>query len=278
MSVFAQYAAWKAGVPVRITHSHSTAGKGELQRNVAKYTLRLLANIFPTHRCACTAYAGEWLFGKKHSAEIKIWKNAIEIDKYALDESKRNYIRHQYNVSDDEVLLGHVGRFMPQKNHRFLINVFAEYKKIMPKSKLMLVGDGKDEDMIKAYVKEKGLSEYIIFAGSFAEVEAFYQAFDVFLLPSLYEGLGMVAIEAQVSGLPVLISDAVPDDVLITDCVTKIALKMSAKEWAEQIENHRNKVKRLDHTEEIRNAGYDIKTAAQEMTKWYLELNNDIVK
>lgn len=211
LSVFPLGAAKRAGVPIRIAHSHSTSGRGELAKNALKCVLRTQANRYPTHRFACSRLAGEWLFG--HGADFEVVYNAIDLRRFSFDPVARASVRSDLGLTDDQFAIGHVGRFAAQKNHRFLIEAFSAAAKLRPESVLLLVGAGEDRPLAERWVKEYRVSEKVIFLGQRPDVDRLYQAFDAFVLPSLYEGLGLVGIEAQVSGLPCLFSNAITNEI-----------------------------------------------------------------
>lgn len=143
LSAFSLFAAWAAGAPVRILHNHSTSSPGETKRNIMKFMLRPFARLFANHYLACSRLAGEWMYGRKmmDSGKVTIVNNAIDLKKYAFNPQKRNLLRKELGLAD-EFVIGHVGRFMFQKNHEFLIDVFAEAYKKNPHMALLLVGDG----------------------------------------------------------------------------------------------------------------------------------------
>lgn len=155
LNVFPLYAAKRAGVPVRISHSHTTAAKGEWRKNILKYSLRPFAKVYATHYAACSEMAGKWLFGKKTMGhgEVTILHNAIELDKYKYDENVRKEVRKELGLDEDKFVIGHVGRFCYQKNQDFLIDVFEEVYKRNPNAVLLMVGDGEDLPRIKERVK-----------------------------------------------------------------------------------------------------------------------------
>ena len=266
LSVFSLYGAKKAGVPVRILHNHSTAGKGE-KKNIIKYTLRPFCNLFPTERAACSKHAGEWIFGKNSS--FKVINNAIDLSKYKFNQSIRDRIRSELGI-DDKFVVGHIGRFCYAKNQEFLVDIFNEIVKTTD-AVLLLLGSGETQTEVESKVRSLGLKDKVIFAGNKLNANEYYQAMDTFVFPSRYEGLGMVAIEAQVSGLPVICSTEVPSDVAITDLVEFCPLSASASEWAELILSDRISERR-DTTDKIRNAGYDILTEAKKLEEYYLDL------
>lgn len=214
LSVFPLRAAKKAGVPVRIAHSHSTSGKGEYAKNALKSVLKTQSNRYPTHRFACSKFAGEWLFGK--AAHFEVVYNAIDLDRFRFNVEARAEARADLGLVGNQFAIGHVGRFTAQKNHAFLIDVFTEVAKRRDDAVLLLVGTGEAEASVKALVDERGLTDRVKFLGQRSDVNRLYQAFDAFVLPSLYEGLGLVGVEAQVSGLPCLLSDAITREVDVT--------------------------------------------------------------
>ena len=214
LSVFPLRAAKKAGVPVRIAHSHSTSGKGEHVKNALKTVLKTQSNRYPTYRFACSKFAGEWLFGK--GADFEVVYNAIDLSRFRFNAGARAQARADLGLVGNQFAIGHVGRFTAQKNHAFLIDVFTEVVKRRDDAVLLLVGTGEAGASVKALVDERGLTERVKFMGQRNDVNRLYQAFDAFVLPSLYEGLGLVGVEAQVSGLPCLLSDSITREVDVT--------------------------------------------------------------
>lgn len=263
LSVLSLYGAKKAGIKIRIAHNHSTAGKGEIKKNIIKYILKPFSKIYPTHLCACTRYAGEWLFGKK--ADIKILHNAIDVQKFKFDKSIRDKVRKEINL-EDKFIIGHVGRLCFQKNQEFLIDLLYEVRK-KKDAVLLLIGEG-DTKKLKEKAKKLGMLAYIVFLGPEDNINNYYQAMDCFVLPSRYEGLGIVAIEAQAAGLPTICSTAVPREAKITDLVDFLDLNAPISKWAEKVKS----VKRKDVSEEIKKAGYDIKMESEKLLQYYERL------
>lgn len=214
LSVFPLRAAKAAGVPIRIAHSHSTSGKGEPIRNIAKAILRTQANRYPTHRFACSRFAGEWLFGA--GPEFEVIYNAVDLGRFAFDSEVRSAVRAELGLDDSQFVIGHVGRFAPQKNQGFLMDAFAEMAQQRPDSVLLFAGEGEEKQLAERHADELGISDKVMFLGQCSEINRLYQAFDAFALPSLYEGLGIVGVEAQAAGLPCLLSDAVTREVNLT--------------------------------------------------------------
>ena len=245
LSVFPLSAAKKVGVPVRIAHSHSTMGKGEFTKNIMKLALRPFANVYPTVRFACSHYAGEWLFGK--NVDFTVIPNGIELDKFRFDPVVRQETRKELGVAEDAFLIGHVGRFMPQKNQAFLVDVLAEVLPSNPNAMIAFVGDGPDKPAVQLHAEELGIADRVLFLGQRSDVNRLYQAFDVFCLPSLYEGLCLVGIEAQRAGLTCLFSDAVSREVDVTKANKFISIK-NTSDWFSTLEkfNQNGNCKRLE--------------------------------
>ena len=266
LSVFPLFAAKRAGVPVRIAHNHSTAAKGETKKNILKYMLRPFAKVYATHYAACSKYAAEWLFGKKsmERGEITIFNNAIDLDKFKYDKNVQNEVRKELGI-EDKFVIGHVGRFCYQKNQEFLIDVFEEVYKQNPNAVLMLIGDGSNRKKIEKKVGQQNLEDSVLFLGNRNDVNRLYQAMDVFVLPSRYEGLGMVAVEAQFCGVKTVISDRVPDDAKVLDNIVSLPLTCSIKDWAYNILTKNNFGKIYGGKYEA----YDISKCAVKLEKYY---------
>lgn len=216
---------------------------------------------------ACSKLAGDWLYKKGYV----VLPNAIDIDKFAFNEQARQEIRRRYAISDDEFVLGHVGLFNEQKNHKFLIEVFAEYLKINPKSRLLLVGSGEKVEAIKTQAKLLGVFDKVIFAGTQQDMPAYYSAFDIFVFPSLWEGLGIVNIEAQASGLYGLLSYFVPQDVNIAGKLKYLQLHIA--DWVCELDsfckNYQRRVASDANIVAIRQAGYDLCELSDKLLEIY---------
>ena len=269
LAVFSLFAAWFANVPVRINHNHSTASKGETKRNLLKYLLRPLATLFATHYCACSSYAGEWLFGKQlvREGKVTIFNNAIRIEDYAYNSALREAMRKELHI-ENKFVVGHVGRFCFQKNHEFLIDVFKLVHNKDKNAILLLVGIGELQDAIKQKVLNSGLQNSVIFLGARKDVNKLYQAMDVFVLPSHYEGLPVVGVEAQAAGLPCILSDQMTDETVIIKETKVLPLNAGAAVWAETILETKN-LNRRNTMEDVKKAGFDIKTEAKKMEAYY---------
>ena len=276
MAVFALRAAKKADVPVRIVHSHTTSNKKEFIRNMMKNILRPFSKVYATEYMACSELAGRWLYGNKTYDKGKVFllNNAIDFDKFRYNEELRNKKRKELNISDDTFVIGNIGRFVEQKNHSYLIDIFYEIYKQKSNLLLLLVGQGPLMNEIKEKVNNLGLNDCVLFLGQRNDVNEIYQVMDLFLFPSLYEGLGMVAIEAQASGLPCVVSTEVPKIAQITDFFIFVDLKSNVKIWCKEIKKMLN-VKRQNNSKKIISSGYSIKSEVLNLEKFYKGHEND---
>lgn len=274
LSVFSLFAAKCADVPVRIAHSHSTTNKKEWKKNIVKIILRPFTKLVATDYMACTEHAGRWMFGNKNFANDKIYilNNAIDLDKFKYNEKIRSKIRKDLNISKDTVVIGHIGRFVAQKNHTQLIDIFNDYHKKNNNSILMLIGQGPLMEEIKEKVNNLGLNDCVIFLGQKDNVNEYYNAMDLFLFPSLYEGLGMVVIEAQVNGLPCIVSDEVPKIAKISDNIKFISIKDSGLRWVSILEDLNNSSRNKSNNTAFDK--YDIKLENIKLTDFYLSSLN----
>ena len=191
LSVFPLRIAKKAKIPVRIAHSHSTSNKKEWKKNILKMILRPLSKLYANNYFACTEYAGKWLFGKKvvERKELNVINNAIDLKKFEFNKNTREDLRKELGIKEDVLVIGHVGRFMKQKNHDFLIDVFNELIKKNENSILMLIGQGPLLNEMKQKVRDLNIEDKVKFIGQVTNVEKYYNIMDVFLFPSIYEGL-----------------------------------------------------------------------------------------
>ena len=274
LSVFSLFAAKCAGVPVRIAHSHSTTNKQEKKKNLVKQVLRPFSKVFATDYMACTEHAGRWLFGNKEydNGNVYLLNNAIDLDKFKYDEKLRKEKRKELNIKEDTLVIGHVGRFVEQKNHRFLIDIFNEVHKQNKNSILLLIGQGPLMDEMKQKVDSLGISDSVKFLGQREDVSELYNAMDLFLFPSLYEGLGMVLIEAQANGLPCIASTEVPKIAKVSQNVSFLELKSSVTVWCEEIIKMIG-MERLININILVEKGYDIKNESGNLSKKYIKLH-----
>ena len=265
LSVFPLMAAKRAGVPVRIAHSHSTSGKGEHARNAVKWVLKRFSRFYPTDLAACGTYAGEWLFGK--GADFTVFPNAIELERFAFDREVRAEVREELRISDGTFVVGHLGRFVSQKNHAFLMRAFARFHDEASDSVLLLAGAGPLQEGAEVFAGELGIQGSVRFLGQRPDANRLYQAFDAFALPSLYEGFCVVGVEAQAAGLPCLFSDAITREVGLDPRSRFLPLDEEA--WADALLRARDgRPGSREMTPAVR--AYDIETAARKLEDYYL--------
>ena len=236
LSVFSLFPAWLAGAKIRILHNHSTSVPSETKRNFAKLILRPFAKIFANQYFACSEYAARWMFGSQlvDANKVKIINNAVDLSKYAFNQSVRDELREQLALND-KFVIGHVGRFMYQKNHEFLIDIFKEFNKKVESSVLLLIGDGPLKKRMEEKVHKLGLDDKVIFLGLRSDVEKFYNVMDIFVLPSFYEGLPVVGVECQANSLPILSSTNVTREMQITELINFKELSTGSAAWADEI-------------------------------------------
>lgn len=267
-SYFALKEAKKLNIPVRISHSHN-APRGFDLKSIIRYYFR--ANLKPqvTHMFTCGEEAGIWLYGKKQQDQVIMMNNAIDAKLYQYHPAVEEEMRKELGL-EGKFVIGHVGRFFPQKNHTFLIEIFAKVYQQNKNAVLLLVGGGELETEIKAKVEGLNLTEAVKFLGVRSDIHRLMQAFDVFILPSLFEGFPVTMVEAQAAGLPCIISDQVPPQCAITKNVEIISLKKSPQQWAERLLTYQNTQKQNTY-ETIVKQNFDIKANAQWLQQFYLE-------
>lgn len=273
LSVFPLRAAKRAGVPVRIAHSHSSSGggEGEAARDVLKSILRRFSDVYPTHRFACGERAGRWLF---RGASFEVVPNAVDLFEFRPDAHDGLAMRADLGIPKNAFVVGHIGRMAPQKNHRKLLGVFASLLELEPDAFLVLAGDGMLMGEVRSEAERLEISAHILFLGQRADAARLYRAFDVFCLPSVYEGFPVVAVECQASGTPILASDAVSPEVAVTPLMEFEALESDEGAWAHHLLGMRNRSLAEGELEGL--AAYDIGAAAGRLLDKYLSLARDI--
>lgn len=275
LSVFPLYAAKRAGVPNRICHSHSTAAKGETKKNIIKNVLRPFSKIYPTQFFACSDKAGKWLYGE--NAKFEIINNAIDLRKFAFDPEMRCEVRKELGI-EGKFVVGHLGRFCYQKNHDFLIDIFEEIHHKREDAVLIMAGEGELEPHIREKVERMGLSDCVKFLGVRRDAPRLYQAMDVFLLPSRYEGLPVVGVEAQAAGLPLITTDLVTKETKILDSTRFLSSADPVSQWADAVLDSVNGYERHDTEQEMRTAGFDIEAEAQKLMERYDSMTENLLR
>ena len=258
----------KYGIKVRILHSHNARGADGAVKKIRNYLFNQWGIRYANQYFACSVKAGNYLFGEKRCGQLVVLPNAIRLERYAFDKKKRKTIRDSLGVKEHELLLGHVGRFAEQKNHEGLLKIFAETRKRGMDTKLVLLGDGELREKTGQLAEELGIKDQVLFAGVVANVPDYLSAMDIFLLPSLYEGLPVVCVEAQAAGLPCLISDQVTREIALTDQIWFLA-NGDLDSWCDRIRKisaegrSRNAVKGLEQ--------YDIVRQTRNLEERYLQ-------
>lgn len=266
MSYFPLWVAKKKGVPVRIGHSHSSKLDKDFKYPIKFFALKKMPTVANEY-FACSKMAGEFMWPNQ---KFNVVHNAIELNKFAYDEETRRAVRNKLKISNSSFVIGHVGRFYYVKNQFFLIDVFYEIVKEKPDSFLILVGKGEDEAKIRCKISDAGLEEKVLILIDRLDVNELYQAFDIFVMPSLFEGLPVVGVEAQANGLPCVFSQNVSEEVILTHSAERFSLNNNAKEWADLILK-KNIERNENAVFELSNSGYDIKKEAKKLENWYLK-------
>ena len=275
LSVFPLFAAKLAGIKVRIAHSHSTTNKKEFLRNLIKNFLKHFSKLFANEYFACSELAGIWLFGKSNFKKGKVFivHNAIDTERFKFNQELRDQTRKEFGISDDTILLGNVGRLCRQKNQKFLLDLLSKLD--LNRYKLLILGQGELKNDLVEYAKKIGVYNNVIFVDKSTQPEKFYNAFDIFLLPSLYEGLPVSGVEAQVNGLTCLFSDNVTKEVKL--CTDSSFVSVSfAYDWLKIIRCF-NSAERigLRKTNKAYN-DFDIMSQSSELLKKYKSIVNFI--
>ena len=279
LSVFSLLAAWLAGAKIRILHNHSSSVPSETGRNIMKVILRPLAKLFANRYFACSRSAAIWMYGEKcvDAGKVTLINNAVDLAKYRFNIEKREKLRRQLGLTD-RFVIGHVGRFVYPKNHQFLINIFYEVQKLNPQARLVLIGNGPLRPVIEAQVRKLHIGDKVTFLGLRSDVQDLYNALDLFVLPSYYEGLPVVGVEAQANGLPMMVSDRVTHELCLTDIIQFKRLEDGAESWAESINKYSlngTVLSRKDTFNLMTKSGYNIRQAAAFLEDLYFQCIKD---
>lgn len=268
LSVFSLFAAWSCGVKYRILHNHSTSSGVEKKRDIIKKILRPFNVMLTNKPCACSELAARWMYGDKavDADRVQVFRNGVDTEKFAFSSEYREVIRKEFNIENKRVI-GHVGRFMTQKNHFFLIDLFERYAKDDDSAVLMLVGDGELKADVMRYVADRSLSDKVIFTGVRMDVYKLFSAFDVFVLPSLYEGLPVVGMEACAAGLPLLLADTITRECAISDYVEFLPID-NVDRWSDSIRRSLN-VDRETIARTMVGGPFDIRECVKVLENYY---------
>lgn len=266
-SPFYFYYAKKNGIKIRILHSHQTKYAGTFSHSIRNVPLIYLGKKLATAYVACTTAAGDFLFKKE---KFSILNNAIDITRFKFNKKTRERVRKKLGIND-EIILGHLGRMEPEKNHEFILNLFSYITKSEHNIKLLLVGSGSLKNDIKDKILKLNIGDKVIIIDDVSNPEDYYQAMDVFIFPSHYEGLGIVAIEAQTSGLPIICNKNLPKDIDITKNIVRLSLDDSYETWTKAIKKA-SKKQRKDCSEIVEKSKFNILKETENLEKYYKEL------
>lgn len=264
-------AAKVSGAKVIISHAHNNSCEGRIKRAIHKINKQFIP-VFANEFFACSVQAGKYFFSKRvvNSENFKVVKNTVDTQKFKIDSLARKKKREEFNIREETFVIGHVGGFREQKNHIFLLQIFKEVLKKRPNSKMVLIGEGKLKTQIEIEIKMLGIEEQIILLGNRNDIHDIMQIFDVFVLPSLFEGFGIVLIEAQSSGIPCITTKQIPFETQVSEMFYRVDLNGKTEDWVEQILESSKKSKRVDE----RVKGYDLKMCSIELEKTYEILAN----
>lgn len=265
---FSSVAAKSAGFDHIIVHSHNSS---TIYNIYTHYVFRFFLKHLNIIRFACGQDAGKWMFANK---KFTVIKNGINVSEFSFNKEIRKKIREKYNW-ENKFIIGHVGRFNKQKNQEFLVKSFATFVQKNPDSLLVLIGEGELENEIKILSKKLGVSHKVVFLGVRDDVNELYQGMDLFVFPSLFEGLPVVLVEVQSSDLASVISNNITTEVDIIDNIYRLPVNTNEDEWAKLFYLiKKEKYIRRSRLEQIKKAGYDSQTIAQKLEKFYLSLSN----
>lgn len=275
MSELGYYAfveAEKQGIPIRICHAHSAPRLSDFDlKMIVRENFKYRMRPYMTHMFTCAVDSGLWLYGRKNIKKFIMMNNAVDAKQLSYNDKVSTEIKKILNI-ERKFVIGHIGRFERAKNHNFLIDIFYNIYKLNPESALILVGEGSLEDKIKNKVGKLGIDNAVKFLGVRADIEKIIQAFDVFLFPSLYEGLGIALIEAQAAGLHCITSDrVVPQETKITELLEYVSLKSDAEFWANKTLQYNDGYERKDTYDEVVKSGYDINHNVKWLENFYLD-------
>lgn len=267
----------KNNIKIRIMHSHMAFEKQNIIKKMIRYIIVFLINIFATDKFACGNDAAIWLYGKKKflNNEIRIINNAIDLEKFKYNDEYRKIIRKAFHLTSREKLILNVARLSKQKNQLFLLDVMKNIVKKEKDYKLFIVGDGEDKDLLIDYVKKNELENFVLFLGLRKDINKILSASDIFVLPSLYEGLPVVLAEAQASGIECLVSKKITDEISITKSIKYLPIQ-NVDEWVNKIMNSSYNQNRIIGYEAMVNSKFDIKSESRKLFDYYTKRYYDV--
>lgn len=275
MNIFAMMVGQQCRIPIRINESISMGHKSD-KKTVLKNILKKFTRLGSTHYMANGEVCGRWQFGNTafDSGRVTVFKTVIDTEKNDFDFELRERTRIKYGLADS-IVFGHIGRLTEQKNTLFIVDIFNEIAKLETKAKLLIIGDGNLREQMLARISEYGIKDKVIYLGRREDIDQFYNAMDCFLLPSLYEGLPVVGVEAETCGLPMFFSTEIPKESSACDDLGHfISLDESAEVWAKEAlaSARENMPIRRGHVEEVKAAGFDSEVEGKRLGEYYEEL------
>lgn len=260
-------AAKKEQVNKIIVHSHATGNRKNPKYRITKFLMTPILDRCPTDYCACSIMAGEWKFSNRAMKKLFVLKNGVDLNKFRYSSEIREIMRDRLGISKNDYVIGHVGRFSYEKNQQFIIGLLKAVKSSIPEAKALLVGSGDTMDAVRKLSEESGLTESVLFTGKTNDVQDYLQAMDVFVLPSLFEGLGIAGIEAQANGLSVIASENIPSEMAATSLVHFINLE-NMQDWNKAILEAQSRQRECVQNE-LKKQGFDIHDTAKQIEKMY---------
>ena len=261
----------KSGIKIRILHSHSSRFINRSKKSLlAGNMLKPYAKKLTTHFFACSHEAGYFLFGKRTmNKKGYLIYNCVDVKKFYPDSEMKKKMRKELGVQDNQIVIGHVGRFVESKNHSFLIDIFKSINEIDSQAKLVLVGDGELEESVKYKVKKLNLENAVIFLGYKSNASEIINSFDLFLMPSIFEGLPVAAVEAQAEGVNCLLSSGITQDVKILPDTTYLSLDKSSEEWARESLRIAKLGQNTNATQIVIDSGFDLESSGKYIMSLY---------
>ena len=276
-SAVALLCAKRCGIKTRIAHAHIASETEDVISKIIRKGSTLLVRTLATHLAACGEDAAKWVWGEHiyRKGKVQIHNNAVDTQQFRFHQDIRSKKRKELGIDEDTLVVGHVGRLCAQKNQERLLEIFYQIQNIKENAKLFLVGRGEDENKLLCKIRELGIEKKIVFLGVRSDVEDLLNAFDVFVFPSIYEGLPFTLIETQSNGLQAISSDAVTQEVAMCDCVRFLPLEASNEQWAVAAIEAAEKGRELTAWQQVRDAGYDIDTEAKHLLAYYKKCVGD---
>lgn len=257
---------YRQGVSRIIAHSHNTMAPGRIRNFLHKKNMPAVKK-YATDYWACGKEAAVWLFGENSLDETVIIQNAIPTEKFLFQDTVRQKKRSELGICHNTLVLGHIGRMEEQKNHQFLLKIFRAVLSKQENAVLILIGDGKLKEKLKQQAHLLDIEEKVLFLGRRNDVNLLLSAMDIFVFPSLYEGLSVTAVEAQCAGLPCIVSEGLTEDTVIMECFWRFSLEKTPGEWAEKILEIEKNLHNISDNDKIRKRmiemGFDIQTEAE---------------